>query len=437
MSKPNQMLWVLLLSLFAATQAIAMPKVQQQTLDNGLNVLLIEAHHVPMVVMELIMPAGSRFDARQRGGTSALLSGLLMDHTRKHDYQAWASKLDDAAIRLGSATDPDAMTMSLTVLKEALDEGVSAMAEALLQPGWDQARFDFLQQNAISASIKAQEEAATHAAQAVATLLFPNHPYGHPVSGDVTSLKRIKLQDLKLLYRNQVKPVGATLAVSGDITMAELKLLLNNYLAAWQGSPQQRLQDISPPVPAAETAKIITLDKNQALVEWVRLGPSRHDEDYMGALVLNHMLGGGGFGSRLMEEIREKRGLVYGVYAWFQPLQTSGAYTIRLQTRADQVEQAEAVLREVLQGMVDGHFTQLDLDKSKTNLIGGFAQRMDSNRERASLLAMMGFYGRPLNYLQNWTKSVEYVKLADVRRITKKYLQPDDWKRIVVGPEKN
>ncbi len=431
------MLLAVAVLFMAAGQALAIPAVQQHTLKNGLNVLLIEAHHVPMVVMNLSLPAGSRFDANSKGGTSAMLSGLLMDHTAKHDYQAWAAMLDDQAIRLGSSAGKDVMTISLTVLKEAVDEGVQAMSEALLQPGWNKNRFKLSQTNAISAATKAQEEASTHADKAVAELLFPNHPYGHPVGGDIASLKAIRLADLKALYQQQIRPVGATLAVSGDITMPELVRLLDKNLADWQGKPDHAFKDIVAPTPLPKMSQVITLEKHQTLVQWVRLGLSRHDEDYMAALVLNHMLGGGGFGSRLMEEIREKRGLVYGVYSWFQPLETAEAYIIRLQTRADQADEAETVLRDVLQGLANGHFTQEDLDKSKTNLIGGFAQRMDSNQERAGLLSMMGMYDRPLSYLQDWTKSIESVNLAEIQKIAKRYLQPMDWKRVLVGPKSN
>ncbi|MDQ6980320.1 MAG: pitrilysin family protein [Ghiorsea sp.] len=428
--------WIaVVLGLMITSQAMAAPVVQQKTLDNGLNILLIEAHNVPMVAIKLVVPAGSRFDAKDKGGSAALLSGLLMDHTKKHDYQAWAAKLDDAAIRLGSGVDKDTMSFSLTVLREALDEGVQALSEAVLQPGWQQKRFEFLQQNAISAATKAREEATTYAAEEVNKLLFPNHPYGHAVSGNVLSLKHIQLVDLKNIYQQQVKPDGAVLAVSGDITMDELVAALQPYLSGWQGKPAHAFSDITTPQPSVQQASLVTLDKHQALVEWVRLGPSRHDDNYKTLLVLNHMLGGGGFGSRLMEEIREKRGLVYGVYSFFQPLETKGVYTIRLLTKANQAAEAEAVLRDVLQGLADGHISRADLNKSKRNLMGGFAQRMDSNRERAGLLAMMGVYQRPLDYLQNWTKSVRYVTLADVKKAAKQYLQPKDWKRVLVGPD--
>jgi len=427
--------WIALM-FFSITQAQATTSVQQHTMKNGLNIMLMEAHHVPMVAMKLIMPAGSRFDAGDKGGSAALLASMLMDHTKKHDYLAWATKLDETSIRLGAGADKDSLSISLTVLKEAVDEGMDAFSEALLQPGWNKQRFTLKQKNTLSGLTKAQEEAGTFSAIAEGELLFPNHPYGHPTSGTLDSVKNITLNDLKALYAQQVKPVGATLAMSGDITMDEAVKLVQRYLGNWQGAPKKALADIEQPTPSTKKEIHHVMDKHQMLIEWVRLGPSRHDDDYITMMVLNHMLGGGGFGSQLMEEIREKRGLTYGVYSYFQPYETHGAYIIRLQTRADQAEEAEVVLKQVLADMASGKITQDMLDKSKTNLMGGFAQRMDSNRERVGLLAMMGFYHRPLDYLENWTKSVKSVTLADVLQGAKKYLQPDDWKQIWVGPEK-
>jgi len=403
-------------------------------MQNGLNIMLMEAHHVPMVAMKLMMPAGSRFDAKDKGGSAALLTSMLTDHTAKHDYLAWAATLDDASIRLAAGVDKDSLSLSLTVLKEVMNEGMDAFSEALLQPGWDKQRFKLMKQNTISGLTKAQEEAGTFAALAQGELLFPNHAYAHPTSGTLDSVKHITMKDLKALYANQVKPHGATLAISGDITMKEAIKLAQTYLGAWQGSPKVALVDIEKPKPAAKQRVHHDMDKHQMLIEWVRLGPSRHDDDYITMMVLNHMLGGGGFGSQLMEEIREKRGLTYGVYSYFQPYETNGVYVIRLQTRADQAEEAEVVLKQVLKDLSEGNISQDMLDKSKQNLMGGFAQRMDSNRERVGLLAMMGFYHRPLDYLENWTKSVKSVTLADVLRGAEAYLQPDDWKQIWVGP---
>ncbi|MDX8384061.1 MAG: pitrilysin family protein [Ghiorsea sp.] len=428
-------LGIALLGFFTCMmQAHAAQDVQQHTMDNGLNVLLIEAHHVPMLAMKLTMPAGSRFDAQGKGGSASLLATMLMDHSKKSSHQAWSAKLDDAAIYLSAGAGKDVLSLSMTVLREAKDEGMQAMGEALLHPGWRKQRFNILRDNAISGAVKSKEDATTHAADAVVKLLFPKHGYGHIGSGSITSLNAIKIKDLKSLYQRQIRPQGATLAVSGDVTMAELIALLDTYFSTWKGQPEQALATIAMPEPTSDQSVFIKMDKHQALVQWVRLGPSRFDPDYTAALVLNHMLGGGGFGSRLMEEIREKRGLVYGVYSWFQPLQTAGAYTIRLQTRADQAAEAEVVLTQVLSDMAKGNISSEMLQKTKTNLMGGFALRMDSNSERAGLLSMMGMYQRPLDYLQHWTQSIESVTLADVQRVAKRYLHPQGWKRIWVGP---
>jgi len=146
------------------------------------------------------------------------------------------------------------------------------------------------------------------------------------------------------------------------------------------------------------------------------------------------MLGGGGFGSRLMEEVREQRGLVYGVYSYFIPLAVPGPFVISLQTRADQAGEAEVVVREVMAAMASGKISRKQMDASKENLIGSFAQRMDSNRERVGLISMIGLYHLPLDYLVRWTERVKKVSLKQVKVAAALYLQPQQWNRVRVGP---
>jgi zinc protease len=414
--------------------AQAVPPIQEAKLDNGLRLLLMEAHNVPMVSMQLSIVGGSRFDAKNRGGTANLLATMLGDHTAHHDYQAWATLLDAEAIQLGTGADKDGMNISLTVLKEVLPIGIQTLSEALLHPGWNRDRFKLIKANAISAARKALEEPGTRAAEASGELLFGDHPYGHPSDGTLTSLSNIELADLKQLYRAQIKPQGAVLAVSGDITMAELLTLLKPQLKAWNGAPQKGLFDNTEAAEVHGLTRNIEMPTTQALSRLVRLGPSRKAADFFPAFVLNQLLGGGGFGSRLMEEVREKRGLVYGVYSYFIPLAAPGPFIITLQTSASQAEEAEGVVRDVMQELYNGKITQKQLDETKANLIGSFAQRMDSNRERVGLMGMIGFYELPLDYLQVWTKKVESVTLADMKAAAKTYLNPDQWNLIRVGP---
>ncbi len=430
---PSLLISVFILLFIAITSAQAVPPIQQIKLDNGLRVLLIEAHNVPMVTMQLVMPAGSRFDAAGKGGTATLLAEMLTDHTAIHDDKAWASLLDEGPIHMGAGASRDDMHISLTVLKKSLQPGLDALAEALLQPGWNKKRFNILKQDSIAAAQKGQENPGTRASQAAAELLFGDHPYGHRPGGSLQSLPGIKLTDLKSLYEAQLKPQGAVLAVSGDITLTELVPLLQTKLVNWQGNPVKSMKDISPAATLSGRQTDVKLPTTQTLVQLLRLGPARGDADFFPVFVLNHILGGGGFASRLMEEVREKRGLVYGVYSYFLPLAVPGTFAITLQTRADQAEQAEAVVRELLADMSAGKITKKQMRASKNNLIGSFAQRMDSNRERVGLLAMIGIYNLPLDYLSVWSKRVEAVTLKQLRQQAAFYLDPKTWNRVRVG----
>ena len=427
------MLSALLFSMMSAAEAV--PQIQEARLANGLRVLLIEAHNIPMVAMQLSLPAGSRFDAPGKGGSAGLMAAMLTDHTALHDDKAWADWLDSEAVHLGAGAGQDEMHLSLMVLKESLAPGLDALAEALLQPGWNEKRFAIMKEDSVAAAKKEQEEPGTRASEASTKLLFGDHPYGHRPGGSMESLQQIVLNDLQALYQAQVRPEGGVLAVSGDITLKELLPLLEARLAGWQGRPEKGLFDIDPAEPVAGKQVDVNLPTTQTLVQFARLGMARSDKAFFPLFVLNHLLGGGGFASRLMEEVREKRGLVYGIYSYFVPQAVPGPFVVSLQTRADQAGEAEKVVRDVLSGLAAGGITEQELKACKDNLIGSFAQRMDSNRERVGLMAMIGMYGLPLDYLAVWTESVQAVSLAQVRQQAAKYLNPEQWNRVRVGAD--
>lgn len=427
-------LLIALLLLLSPALSHAQTEIQQATLSNGMRVLLMEAHNVPMVAMQLVLPSGSRFDPAKKGGTAALMATMLTDHTKQHDHQAWAAWLDGEAVHLGAGVSRDTLSYSVTVLKEALPVGLDMLAESLLHPAWDAKRFTIVQQDAIAGATKAMETPGYRASLYTAAMIYGNHAYGHRSGGSLNTLAKITLQDLKTLYAKQCKPGGAVLAISGDITLAAIIPLLEARLHQWQGMPAIGAHAIAIPQPQAVTEKKIAMSTSQMLVQFSRLGIARSDVDFFPMLVLNHLLGGGGFGSILMEEVREKRGLVYGVYSYVMPLLARGPFVITLQTRADQAAEAIAIVEQQLQRLATGHIDAVKLKKTKGNLIGGFAQRMDSNRERVGLMGMIGFYDLPLNYLQVWTKRIESVNLADVKRAAKHYLPPQAWNRIQLGP---
>ena len=422
--------------LFAVVpSARAMPQIEEARLDNGLRVLLMQAHNVPMVVMSLTVPAGSWQDPAGKGGTAGMLAGMLTDHTARHDYVAWADKLDAAAIRLGGDASRDSMSLSMTVLKQALGEGVGALAEAALQPGWDAKRFAVMQSDAVAGAQKSLEEPGIRAAQETAAVLYPKHGYGHRSDGDVDSLKRIGLKDLRAMYRNQFRPEGAVLAVSGDVTMDELLALIRPAFAGWKGKPKVTLGDIPQPAAVHGESRHVDMPTRQMTVQLARLGPSRFDKAFFPDMLLNHLLGGGGFSSELMNQVREKRGLVYGVYSYFIPLAVPGPFVISLQTRADQAGKALDVVHAVMRDMHEGKIGKDELAAAKANLTGGFAHRLDSNAKRVGLMSMIGFYGLPLDYLQTWESHINAVTLAQVKREAARFLDAGDWNVIQAGPD--
>jgi len=425
---------IILICFAVVPAAYAVPPIQKSRLDNGLRVLLMEAHNVPMVVMRLTVPSGSRLDPKGKGGTASMLAAMLGDHTRKHDFVSWADLLDAQAIRFGANANRDGLSISMTALKEALPEGVQALAEAALMPSWNKKRFAILKTDAISSARKAQEEPGVRAAQTTARTLYPNHGYGHRSGGDVDSLGHLDLADIKALYRRQFRPRGAVITISGDLTMKEALAQIQPLFSGWKGNPEKSLKDIAKPESVRGQTHDVAMPTRQMTVQLSRLGPSRYTADFFADMLLNHILGGGGFSSRLMNEVREKRGLVYGVYSYFMPLTVSGPFVISLQTRADQAGQALKVVQDVMRRMHDGHISRKELTAAKANLTGSFAHRMDSNAKRVGLMSMIGFYGLPLDYLQVWKQRINAVTLAEVKAAAARFLAPADWNTVQVGP---
>jgi len=425
---------MLMVLLLLTTPAWAIAPINAWTMDNGMRVLLMEAHAVPMVVMRLTLPAGSSMDAQGKGGEASMLAGMLGDHTARHDYRAWADYLDAQAIRFGVGVDRDGLSFGVTALSEVSKQAVSVLAESLLHPGWSRKRFEIMRTDSISALNKSLEQPPVRAAIAAVHHLYGDHPYGHRSSGSPESLAKLKVKDLKRLYREQVKPDQAVLAVSGDVTMAQLKQLLAP-LSAWKGKAKRTLQQLpNPPLPKTDTIHIV-MKTHQSTVQLVRIGLNRQAADLFPTLLMNHILGGGGFSSKLMTEVREKRGLVYGVYSYFQPLTVKGPFVIALQTRADQAEKALAVVRQVMASMVQGKISQQALQAAKDNLTGGFAHRLDSNAKRVGLMSMIGYYHLPLDYLLRWTDRIDAVSLKQVKQSAARYLAAAPWTTIVVGPK--
>ncbi|MDX8394476.1 MAG: pitrilysin family protein [Mariprofundales bacterium] len=435
--KKWQIITCFIFVLLMPVTAQSMPDIQETRLDNGLRILLMEAHHLPMLSMRLLTPSGSRFDPNNHAGAASLLATMLGDHTKKHNRQAWARFLDDNALKLSLSVDQDVLALDITSLSDdsTLQVAAQAMSECLTQPGWNAKRFAILQQDLAASLQKSLESSSTRAYIATLEQLYGNHGYGHPSSGLANTVPNVSLADLQTIYKEQVRPDGAILAVSGDITLEQLVSLLQPVLKNWTGQVKHGLRDISIPSIKPVKAHDLHMPTAQTHLSLVRLGVSRGDKDFFPLYLLNHILGGGGFSSVLMEEVREKRGLAYGIYSWFAPWATTGPFIVSMQTRADQADLAYNVIEVTFDALRAGHIDAAKLRAAQNYLEGSFAQRLDSNKERVMLLAMMGMYKLPLDYLENWTKQMQSVSLQQVKKMADRFLNTSDWSLIRIGPK--
>ncbi|MDQ6961420.1 MAG: pitrilysin family protein [Mariprofundaceae bacterium] len=424
------LLSIAFLALYLPVMAFAMPAIESSHLKNGMKIMLMEAHQVPIVSMKLVFPAGSRMDKVH--GTASLLADMLTDHTAKQDRNTWLNFIDQHALHLGASVSSDALYVNLSFLREDLSIAIQALQEVLQHSGWNAQRFDILKKQQLSYLQKSQENARTLATWEAKKKLYGKHPYAYPTSGSTQSVQNIQLKHLQALHQQQVQPSGATLAVSGDIDMKSLKEALQDLESTWLGSVQVKALEIAPTVHNRPFTSHIPMEKQQTTILMVRAGLAKHDPDTFPTIVLNQILGGGGFASQLMEEVREKRGLAYGVYSYFSSTAAVGRFSIMLKTRQDQSELAKKTVLDVLETMHQS-INKKDLKAAKSNLMGSFAQRLDSNQERASTIATIGFYQLPETYLQNWTQQINSVNLADVNRVAKRFLKPESWSIVEVG----
>jgi zinc protease len=272
------------------------------------------------------------------------------------------------------------------------------------------------------------------AGQAYGPAVYGNHPYGYEMTEE--SLERISVQDMLHVYRRLIQPCRAKVSIVGAVTRAQadalVKTLLSRLPAGTGGcEPLPPVAEVAPL--AAPVVREIPFASAQAHVLIGQPGYKRNDPDFFSLLVGNYILGGGGFVSRLSQELREKRGLSYSVYSYFSPGLHAGAFTLGLQTRPDQAAQAVQVSREVLARFVTDGPTEAELKAAKDNLMGGFPLLIDSNRKLLDNIANIAWHGLPLDYLDTWTKQVERVTVADVKAAFARKLQPQRMVIVTVG----
>lgn len=417
--------------------------IQQWTLPGGAQVFLVESPAIAMVDVQIDFDAGSRRDPPSQAGLASVMAAMLEKGVRGQtgeaalDENALSEAWADLGAQFGAGASSDRLSFSLRSLTEPdlLSKAVALAARVMAEPAFPDAIWQRERQR-LEASLKeSSTRPATLVGRAYAKAVYGSHPYGFQMTED--SLRRIAVSDMQTLHRSAVVACRARISMVGAVTRVQADRIATQLLSRL---PQQPCASLAPLAVVPEVAPLaqaaeqrIPFDSAQAHVLMGQPGIKRADPDYFALIVGNYILGGGGFVSRLSTEVREKRGLTYGVSSYFSPGLHAGSFTVSLQTRPDQARQAVSLVRQVVSEFVANGPTEAELKAAKDNLIGGFALRLDSNRKLLDNVVGIAWNGLPLDYLDTWTQHVDSLTTAEIKAAFARKLQPERMVTVVLG----
>jgi zinc protease len=405
----------------------------REKLPNGLNCVFSEQSGLPLVTIKLLIKAGTLQEPPGKEGLANLTASLLRSGTKKRSASQIAQELDFLGARLGAEGGDDFAQLSLTVLKKDLAAGSELFQDVLLHPVFAPAEVT-RKVAEILASLKSDEdEPGVVAARTFNKDLFGAFPYGHPIRGTQKGLAAITPKDLVDFHRLYYRPNNAILCVAGDLTLEEARKWATQVLGSWPAGkiPAAKL----PPIPPLNERRVVMVNKDisQANIILGNLGIARANPDFYALQVMNYILGGGGFASRLLDNIRVKRGLAYSVSSQFSPGLEPGFMAVTLETKnASAREAVEQVLTEIKR-IREEPVSAAELNDAKSYLIGSFTRKMDSLGKRAWLMGYTEFYGLGLDYPWRYPQLIQNLTPKDIQKVAWKYLHPDKYLLVVVG----
>lgn len=430
--KLAKLLAVLCLCLIGK-MAEAGPKIEHWIAPSGARVFFVENHTLPILDVQVDFAAGTSFDPPGKLGLAALTHGLLDMGVQGMDETQISNRLADLGALLSGGADMDRASVSLRTLSAAdkLTPALEVLGAVLASPQFTPAVFEREQARSVVALKEALTRPEAIASKAFWAAMYPQHPYGRQAAPE--SVNALQRADLVAFYRKHYTAQRASVSIVGDLSRTQAEALAQQLTAGLPAGGAVAAPGV-PQLPAAVEQRIA----HPAAQAHVLIGlPAlkRGDPDFFALMVGNYSLGGGGFVSRLMKEVREKRGYAYSVHSYFLPLAQPGPFQIGLQTKKEQLNDALKVTRDVLAGFLAEGPGEAELRAAKQNLIGSFPLRLDSNRKILENVAVIGFYGLPLDYLDHYDANVEKVTSAEIREAFARHVRPENMVTVMVAGE--
>ncbi len=410
--------------------------IQSWSTSNGARVYFVEARELPMLDLRLVFDAGGARDG-DKAGLAAITSRMLEEGTAQRDTAVIAKSFEGVGAVFDTGSYRDMAVAELRVLSDPLyrDPALEVFADVIARPAFPEEPFARVMQSAEIALQQQEQSPAAIAGRLFYEKLYGKHPYGSPPGGTRATLATLKREDLQAFHRRYYVARNLVIALVGALSRDEALAVAEQVSRTLPtGEPAAALPGVKPLPKAVQVHHEFPSAQTHILIG--QPGIAHGDPDYYALAVGNEILGGGGFTARLMTEIRQKRGLTYGVYSSFTQMRVPGPFSIKLSTRSDQSAEALGVARQVLGDFVKKGPDEQELKEAKANIIGGFPMATASNASIVSYLGAIGFYGMPLDYLDQYVARIDAVTADDVRAAFRRHLAPEKQLVVTVGKGK-
>ncbi len=395
--------------------------IERVVSPGGIEAWLVHEPAVPMIALDFAFVGGAAQDALGKGGTATLVASLLDEGAGELDAKTFHARLERRAIELGFQAERDTLRGTLRTLTANKDEAFEYLRLALTQPRFDSTDVEVIRAQVMSLLRRAESSPTDIANLRWWQVAFADHPYGRPVNGTLESVPTVTVADLKDYTHRVLARGNLKVAVVGDIDAESVKVMLDRVFGGLPAQPELKpVANVSPQ--GLGRRIVVKLDVPQAVVTFGGAGIARKDPDFMAAYIVNHILGGGAFSSRLYQEVREKRGLAYSVYDSLVWLNHSALFLGGTATRADRAGETLAVIDKEIHRLAEEGPTAEELAKAKAYLNGSFVLNLDTSSKIAALLVQLQLDGLGIDYFTRRADMINAVTLEDARRVAKRLL---------------
>lgn len=403
------------------------------TAANGMTVLVLEQHFLPIVEIHALIKVGSAQDPLEKAGVANLVASLLDEGTTTRSSKQLAEQIDFVGGSLEVKAGEDFTTASARVLKKDLELGFTLLADILLRPAFPKQEFERVRSQILGEIASDNDDPGHVALKAFNQLIFHNHPYRWPVNGTEETLSKVTLADVQGFYAREYLPNQVILAVVGDVTVEQATALVQTHFGTWKKGVTQTRTAKKPASMEKKAVQLIEKDLTQSTIVLGHGGISRTNPDFYAVTVMNQILGAGGFSSRLMDTIRDKQGLAYGIMSHYEARAMPGSFWVNLQTKTESTNQAISGVLAEIKAIREAPVTDRELSDAKSFLMGSFPLRLDSTAKLAHVLAQVEYFGLGFEYFTQYPKWIERVTKEDVQRVARQYLDPTRYALVVVG----